>query len=70
MSPDGRATNDAVPVSNGADTDAQGRHHLFILQEGNIHSYRQVFMDGRKHPPDLDPTWYGHSIGGGRRTRW
>ena len=37
--------------------------HVFILQEGNIHSYRQVFMDGRKHPPDLDPTWYGHSIG-------
>ncbi len=20
-------------------------------------------MDGRKHPDDLDPTWYGHSIG-------
>jgi hypothetical protein len=37
--------------------------HIFILQEGNIHSYRQVFMDGRKHPPDPDPTWYGHSIG-------
>jgi hypothetical protein len=25
--------------------------------------YRQVFMDGRKHPPELDPTWFGHSIG-------
>jgi len=37
--------------------------HMFILQEGNIHSYRQIFMDGRKHPPDVDPTWYGHSIG-------
>ena len=37
--------------------------HIFILHEGNIHSFRQVFMDGRKHPPDLDPTWYGHSIG-------
>ena len=20
-------------------------------------------MDGRKHPPELDPTWFGHSIG-------
>jgi hypothetical protein len=20
-------------------------------------------MDGRKHPEDLDPSWYGHSIG-------
>ena len=28
-----------------------------------IHSYRQIFMDGRAHPPDPDPTWYGHSIG-------
>lgn len=37
--------------------------HLFFLYEGNIHSYRQVFMDGRKHPDDPDPTWYGHSVG-------
>ena len=37
--------------------------HIFFLFEGNIHSYRQIFMDGRKHPDDLDPTWYGHSIG-------
>jgi hypothetical protein len=37
--------------------------HLFFLFEGNIHSYRQVFMDGRKHPQDPDPTWYGHSVG-------
>jgi hypothetical protein len=37
--------------------------HIFILFEGNIHSYRQIFMDGRKHPSDPDPTWYGHSVG-------
>jgi hypothetical protein len=37
--------------------------HLYFLFEGNIHSYRQIFMDGREHPEDLDPTWYGHSIG-------
>jgi len=39
--------------------------HLYFLFEGNIHSYRQIFMDGREHPPaeELDPTWYGHSIG-------
>jgi len=38
---------------------------VFILYEGNIHTYRQIFMDGRKHPEgdELDPTWYGHSIG-------
>jgi hypothetical protein len=39
--------------------------HLFLLYEANIHSYRQIFLDGRKHPPadELDPTWFGHSIG-------
>jgi hypothetical protein len=24
---------------------------------------RQVFLDGRPHPPELDPSWIGHSIG-------
>jgi len=37
--------------------------HVFFLFEGNIHSYRQIFMDGRTHPDDPNPTWYGHSIG-------
>jgi hypothetical protein len=36
---------------------------IFFLFEGNIHSYRQIFMDGRNHPKDPDPTWYGDSIG-------
>jgi hypothetical protein len=37
--------------------------HAFFLYE--MYNYRQVFMDGRKHPPadELDPKWYGHSIG-------
>ena len=37
--------------------------YIYILYEGNIHSFRQIFMDGRKHPDDPDPTWYGHSTG-------
>src|SRR5688572_637213 len=24
---------------------------------------RRIYTDGRKHPPDLDPTWLGHSVG-------
>jgi len=35
--------------------------HMFFLFEGNIHSFRQIFTDGRPHPADPDPTWYGHS---------
>jgi hypothetical protein len=41
----------------------QTRTHIFFLFEANIHSYRQIFIDGRTHPKDPDPTWYGHSIG-------
>ena len=37
--------------------------HMYFLFEGNIHSYRQIFMDGREHPEDPAPTWYGHSVG-------
>ncbi len=37
--------------------------HIFILHEATIHTYRQIFMDGRQHPAELDPTWFGHSIG-------
>jgi hypothetical protein len=36
--------------------------HLYILSEW-MRSFRQVFLDGRKHPSDLEPTWFGHSIG-------
>jgi len=36
--------------------------HLFFLFEGNIHSFRQIFTDGRAHPADPNPTWYGDSV--------
>jgi hypothetical protein len=36
---------------------------LVMLFEANIHSYRQVFTDGRGHAEDPDPSWYGDSIG-------
>ena len=35
---------------------------ILFLYEGNMHTYRQVFME-RGHSKDLDPTWYGESIG-------
>jgi hypothetical protein len=34
----------------------------FVLFEGNTHSFRQIFTDGRPHAEDPDPTWYGDSI--------
>jgi hypothetical protein len=35
---------------------------VVILYEGNMHSFRQVFMN-QQHPKDPEPTWYGHSVG-------
>lgn len=40
----------------------QSKDLIVILYEG-ILGYRQIFMDGRGHPEDADPTWLGHSIG-------
>jgi hypothetical protein len=37
---------------------------LVTLLEGeSAPGYRQVFLDGRGHPEELEPTWTGHSIG-------
>ena len=36
---------------------------LVIINEGSIPGYRQVFLDGRGHPEDMEKTWIGHSIG-------
>lgn len=36
---------------------------IVFLFEGNIHSYRQIFMDRTEHNKDVNPTWYGDSIG-------
>ena len=35
---------------------------IVVLIE-DIFSYRQIFLDGRGHPKDADPTWMGHSVG-------
>jgi len=36
---------------------------LYIFDIGGPHTFRTVYMDGRSHPKDLTPTYYGHSIG-------
>jgi len=41
----------------------QGSGILVILHELGEDIARVVFMDGRAHPKDPEPTWYGHSIG-------
>ena len=36
---------------------------LVVLNEHDALAFRQIFLDGRAHPPDLDPTWQGHAVG-------
>jgi hypothetical protein len=36
---------------------------VFIFDIGGPHTFRTIYMDGRSHPKDLQPTYYGHSIG-------
>ena len=36
---------------------------LYIFDIGGPHTYRTVYMDGRSHPANLTPSFYGHSIG-------
>lgn len=41
----------------------QTQKELIILDEGDIHTFRIVYLNGRKHPEEVNPTWYGDSIG-------
>ena len=43
---------------------SKGLSHIYVLHEtGDAGAHRVVYMDGRKHPDDLIPSWWGHSIG-------
>jgi hypothetical protein len=36
---------------------------IMIMDIGGPHTFRTIYMDGRTHPKDLQPSFYGHSIG-------
>ena len=36
---------------------------LMVVIEAETPGYYQIFVDGRGHPKEPNPTWYGHSIG-------
>ncbi len=43
--------------------DRPEQKEILFLGVGAPHSWRIVYLDGREHPKDLKPSWYGHSIG-------
>jgi hypothetical protein len=36
---------------------------LIVMLFESYHSFRQIFTDGRSLPHDLDPAWFGYSVG-------
>lgn len=56
--------NGVVRVTNLPYKIVQTDKLVVILSEGNTHSFRRVFLDGRPHNLDLEPEmWTGDSIG-------
>ena len=52
------------PWKFGMSYTSKGLTHIYLLHEtGDAGAHRVVYMDGRKHPDDLLPSWWGHSIG-------
>jgi hypothetical protein len=36
---------------------------IIVFDIGGPHTFRVIYLDGRPHPKDLVPSYYGHSIG-------
>jgi hypothetical protein len=36
---------------------------IYIVDQAGPYTYRIIYMDGRPHPKDLKPSYYGHSVG-------
>jgi len=36
---------------------------IYVFDVGGPHTWRTIYMDGRTHPEDLEPSYVGHSIG-------
>jgi hypothetical protein len=60
--PGGDCLPDIVPAAPLLYKIIQTPKLLIQLFEQDPH-YRQIFIDGRPHPKDADPTWMGHSTG-------
>ena len=40
-----------------------GSGRIVLFQTGGAHTFRVIHMDGRSHPNDVAPSYFGHSIG-------
>jgi hypothetical protein len=40
-----------------------GTDRAYLFMTGGPHSFRVIYLDGRSHPSNLEPSFFGHSIG-------
>jgi len=52
------------PLRNGPLWEfVQSKDYLVYISDDESPGFHQVYLDGRGHPADPNPAWYGHSIG-------
>jgi len=51
-----------VLLTNVPQKFVQTPNEIVVLYERN-HDFREIYLDGRQHPKDVDASWWGHSIG-------
>jgi carboxypeptidase family protein len=41
----------------------QGQQMMILVSDDDSPGFHQIYLDGRQHPKDPNPAWYGHNIG-------
>ena len=41
----------------------QSKAFLVMISDDDSPGFHQIYLDGRSHPKEPDPLWYGHSVG-------
>jgi hypothetical protein len=41
----------------------QSKAFLVVISDDDTPGFRQIYLDGRGHPEEPDPAWYGHAVG-------
>ena len=60
--PTGGFRNIAIPYGTDI-VQVPEQQRMYIFHTGGSHSFRTIYLDGREHPADLDPSYGGHSVG-------
>src|SRR5690606_7353554 len=60
--PAGGFRNMAIPYGTDI-VQVPEQQRMYIFHTGGSHTFRVIYMDGRPHPEDLDPSYGGHSVG-------